>query len=108
MGTFSTKLIRMTEKHQQVTQVDLRHPILRNNLSESPSLGLDHGGCALPEQLDNRLGLPPIALKEPGTTHLVLAILLRRNRKGRMIKDVVWKGFTQTNSKEIDPRLDDS
>jgi len=69
------------EQRQPVTLVDPLRQSPRINLSESPSLGLDHGGCALPEQLDNHLGLPHVVLGEPETIHLV-SMILPINRKG--------------------------
>jgi len=107
MGTSSTKLIRMIEKHRQVTLVGLLHPNPKNNPSESPLLGLDHGGCAPLEQLDNRLGLPHVTPEEPGMTRSVLTTSWT-NPNEQTTKVVDWKGFTQTNSKEIDPKPDDS
>jgi len=90
-----------------VILADPPHPNQRNNLSESPSLGLDHGECALPKQLDNHPGLPHIALREQEMTHLV-STTSGTNQKKQMTKDAAWKEFTQTNLKAIDPKLDDS
>jgi len=103
----STKLTQMIEKHRLVTQVDLLHPILRTNPSESPSLGLDHGGCALLKRLGNLPGLLHVTPEALGMTRSASKTFLT-NLKGRTIKDAVWKGFTQTNSKGIDPRPGDS
>ena len=52
----STTLTPTIGKHRLVTQADLLHPIPRINLSESPSLGLDLGGCALLRRLNNLSG----------------------------------------------------
>jgi len=82
------KLSQMTEKHRLVTQVKLLRLNLRTNLSESPLLGLDLGGCAPLEQLGNLLSLLHIALREPGMTHSVLTTLWT-NQKEQTIKDVV-------------------
>ena len=97
----------MIEKHWLVIQVDPLHLNPTINLSESPLLGLDHGGCVPLEQLDNLLGLLHATLGVLGMTRSVLKTSWT-NRKEQTIKDVVWKGFTQTSLKEIDPRLDDS
>jgi len=66
----STKpTLMMIEKHRPAIQVGLRHPILTTNQSQSPTQGLDHGGCVLHEQLDNRPNLRHIVPEEPGMTH---------------------------------------
>jgi len=103
MGMSSTKLTQMIEKHRLVTQVNLLHPIPRINLSESPLLGLDHGGCVLLKRLDNLPGFLHVTPEALGMTHSASKTFLT-NLKGQTIKDTIWKGFTQTNSKEIDPR----
>jgi len=106
MGMFSTKPIQTIEKHQQVTLANHLCPNPRINPSESLSLGLDHGECALPRQLDNCPNVPHITLEGQETTHSASTTFLT-NPKGQTIKDVVWKEFIQINSKEIDPRLND-
>jgi len=77
------------------------------NPSESPSLGLDPGEYAPLEQLDSHPGLPHITPEELGMICLALTTLWT-NPNEPMTKVVDWKEFTQTNSKETDPKLDDS
>jgi len=107
MGMSSTKLTQMIEKHRLVIRADLLHLNLMTNPSESPSLGLDHGDCALLKRLDNLLGLLYVTPEALGMICLVLKTSWT-NLKEQTIKDAVWKGFTQTSLKEIDPRLGDS
>jgi len=101
------KPTQMKEKHRLATQVDLLHLIPKTNPNKSPSLGLDLGGCVHLKRLDNLPGLPHVTPEALGMTRSALKTFLT-NLKGRTIKDAVWKGFTQTNSKEIDPRPGDS
>jgi len=68
-------------------------------------LGL--GGCGLSKWLDNHLGLPHIVPEVLEMTRSVSKISTT-NPKEPMIKDIIWKGFTQTSSKAIIPKLGDS
>jgi len=107
MGMSSTKPTPMIEKHRPVTQVGLHHPIPKTNPSKSPSQGLDLGECVLHERLDNRRNLRHAVLEERGTIHSASTISWMNPRE-QTIKDAIWKASIQTNSKEIDPRLDNS
>jgi len=51
--------------------------------------------------------IPHVVLKEQEMTPSGLKTSLT-NLKGQMIKDVVWKVFTQTSLKAINPRPGDS
>jgi len=103
----STKPILTKEKHQSATRADPLLLITKTHLSGNPSLGLGLGECNPLEQLDNHRGLPHVVPEVPETTLLVWKTS-RMNQKGPMIKDADSRGYTQTNSREIGPRLDDS
>jgi len=72
MGTSSMKLIQTIEKHRRVTPVGLLRPNPKKNPSGSPLLGLDRGGCAPLEQLDNHPGPPLVIPEELGMTRSAL------------------------------------
>jgi len=103
----SMRLTQMTGKHQPATLVDLLHLTQRNNWNENLSQDSGRGGCNPLTQLDNLPSLLHTVPEALGTTRLASEIF-RTNPKEQMTKDVVWKVFIQTNSKEIDPKPDDS
>jgi len=107
METSSTRPILTIEKHRQVTLVGLRRPNLKNNPNGNPLLGLDPGECAPLEQPDSHPGLPHVTPEEPETIRLA-STTLWMNQNTPTTKVVGWKEFTQTNLKEIDPKLNDS
>jgi len=107
MGMSSMKRTQTIEKRRLATPVDPPHLNPMTNPNENPLLGLDLGECIPPEQLGNLLGPLHIVLE---VLEMICSVLttLWMNQKEQMIKDVAWKESTQTNLKEIDPRLDDS
>jgi len=107
METSFMKLIRTIEKHWPATQVDPLRLIPRINQNESLSPGSGPGECVPHRQLDSHPDFPHVVLREPEMTHLGSKTSWMNPRK-QTIRDNVWKGFTQINSKEIDPKLGDS
>jgi len=100
------KLTLMIGKHLLVTLVEAAPQNQRNAQNVGPLQDLDPGGNP-PRQLVSLPDVPHVVPKAQETTHLASKIS-STNPKGQTIKDVVWKAFTQTNSKVISPKPNDS